>query len=345
MAGWAVRCNPVLLVVTDERCADHTAGTHHPERPDRLWAALDGVARAGFADALEYVTPRPATDEDLTLVHTAELVSHVRSVGDAGGGRLDPDTVMNDASLDAALLAAGSVLTAVDRLLDDARLHGAYCVVRPPGHHATADRSMGFCLFNSVAIAAASRAHAGEKVAIVDIDAHHGNGTQDIFVRDPRVFYASVHQSPLYPGTGALTERGEDAGIGTTVNVPLPPGATGDIARRAIDDVIGPAIGDFGPDWLFVSAGYDGHRADPITDLGYTSTDIGDLMGALGTLVPPARTVVVLEGGYDLDAVRDSSSAVVARLLGENLRPEPSGEGGPGREIVDLARRLHREQG
>ena len=332
----------VLLVVTHERCADHTAGSNHPERPDRLWAALDGVAQAGFDDAIEYLTPRMATDAELGLVHTDDLIAQVRGVGAQGGGRLDPDTVMNEASLDAALLAAGSVLTAVDALVDEPRLEGAYCVVRPPGHHATPSRSMGFCLFNSVAVAAAGRAELGERVAIVDIDAHHGNGTQDIFLADPRVLYASIHQSPLYPGTGHLDERGVGDAVGTTINVPLPAGATGDVARASLDEVIVPVIADFAPDWLFVSAGYDGHRADPITDLGYTSADIGDLMATLQGLAPANRTVVVLEGGYDLDAVRDSSAAVVAQLLGESHRPEAPTSGGPGLEIVAAARRLHR---
>ncbi len=334
----------VLLVVTDERCAAHTAGSHHPERPDRLRAALDGVAQAGLGDALEYIAPRMATDADLGLVHTDDLIASVRAVAARGGGRLDPDTVMNEASLDAALLAAGAVLTAVDALVGEPGHSGAYCVVRPPGHHSTPSKSMGFCLFNSVAVAAASRAELGERVAIVDIDAHHGNGTQDIFIADPRVLYASIHQSPLYPGTGRLDERGTGDAIGTTINLPLPPGATGDVARAALDEVIVPVIADFAPDWLFVSAGYDGHRADPITDLGYTSADVGDMMATLQGLVPGDRIVVVLEGGYDLDAVRDCSAAVVARLLGETHRPEAPTSGGPGLEIVAAARRLHRDR-
>jgi acetoin utilization deacetylase AcuC-like enzyme len=333
----------VLLVVTDERCADHVAGRSHPERPDRLWAAMEGVRGAGVTDALEMMVPSKVADSDLARVHTAELIDHVRAVAAKGGGRLDPDTVMNEASLAAAELAAGSVFTAIEQLRSRTDLNASYCVVRPPGHHATAGRSMGFCLFNSVAVAAAARVAEGERVAIVDIDAHHGNGTQDIFAAEPNVLYASIHQSPLYPGSGALTEQGIGAGIGTTINLPLPPGATGDVARAGIDEVIGPAVADFAPDWLLVSAGYDGHRADPITDLGYTSADVADLVANLRTLAPARRRVVVLEGGYDLDAVRDCSAAVTAELVGARHRPEAPTSGGPGAEIVAEARRLRRE--
>ncbi len=335
--GYAPR---VLLLVTDERCIAHSAGAKHPERPDRLVAALDGVGRAGIDDALQWQVPRRATFEELARVHDAELLASIRAIDSAGGGRVDPDTAMNEASLEAALLAAGSVLTAVEEL-SAGKSEGAYCVVRPPGHHATASRSMGFCLFNSVAVAAAHLADQGERVAIVDIDAHHGNGTQDIFYTDPRVLYASIHQSPLYPGTGAAAELGEGDAIGTNINVPVPPGATGDIARSAIDDVIGPAIERFAPTWVFISAGYDGHRADPITELGYSSADMADLVGAIAALGSDGRIVTVLEGGYDLDAIRDSSAAVAARLVGVQHRPEAPTSGGPGLEAVASARRLH----
>jgi len=200
---------------------------------------------------------------------------------------------------------------------------------------------MGFCLFNSVAVAAAALAEAGERVAIIDIDAHHGNGTQDIFFANPDVLFASIHQSPLYPGTGRLHDVGAGAGTGTTINVPLPPGATGDVARAAIDRVIGPAIERFGATWILISAGYDGHRNDPITDLGYTSADIADLVGAVTALVGRGRVVTVLEGGYDLDAIRLSSAAVTAQLVGESFRPEPATDGGPGMGIVDAAAEIH----
>jgi acetoin utilization deacetylase AcuC-like enzyme len=200
---------------------------------------------------------------------------------------------------------------------------------------------MGFCLFNNVAVAAAVLAGRGERVLVVDYDAHHGNGTQGTFYDDPRVAYVSVHQHPLYPGTGSVLETGADEGQGTTANVPVPPGATGDVFRAAVADVVVPLAEDFRPTWLLLSAGFDAHRRDPLTDLGLTSGDYADVTADLLALVPPGRRLVFLEGGYDLEALRDSTAAVLVALAGERLRPEAPTSGGPGREVVDAAAVAH----
>ena len=335
-----------MLVITDDRFLDHDTGYRHPERPDRLRAALAGIADVDTELLAEGRSPRRAERNELELVHSGAMIDRVSAIAEGGGGHLDADTPMGPASFDAARLAAGAVLTAVELLAAGAESGGsagggdseAYCIVRPPGHHATPSTSMGFCLFNSVAVAAAGLAAGGQRVAIVDVDAHHGNGTQDVFLDRDDVLYASIHQYPLYPGTGALRERGIGAGEGFTVNVPLPPGATGNTARAALDEVIVPAVERFAPDWVLISAGYDGHRADPLTGLGYSASDYGDFVRRLMPLAP--RTVAVLEGGYDLDATRASSYAVTGALLGLDLHPEPASAAGPGMEVVEAAARL-----
>ncbi len=321
--------------------AAHDAGPGHPEHPDRLAAALTGIESVHLGDDLISVEPVAATLEEVAVVHDPAFVNALERFCAQGGGQIDGDTRAGRDSWRAALLAVGAGLDAVRRLRDG-QAEAAFCAVRPPGHHATPTRAMGFCLFNNLAVCAASLAAEGERVVIVDWDAHHGNGTQDAFWADPRVLYVSLHQWPLYPGTGRLEETGEGAGTGLTVNLPLPPGATGDVYGAAFDEVVEPAADAFDPTWVLVSAGFDAHRACPLTSLGLSAGDYADLGRRSAALAPPGRCVAFLEGGYDLVALEASVAACVGALAGVEHRPEPATHGGPGRPVVDEAARLRR---
>jgi len=331
-----------VLFATHERFLDHDSGAGHPERPARLQAVSGGLVAAGLGDAVVPVVPVVASGEDLARVHPDAYRRALESFCGAGGGYLDGDTHVGRASWEAAGLAAGAGLEVIAHL-DRGEGEVGFCAVRPPGHHALASRAMGFCLFNNVAVAAAHLTARGERVAIVDYDAHHGNGTQALFWTDPDVFFVSLHEWPQYPGTGRLDEVGAGAGLGTTLNLPLPSGATGDVYRRAVEEVVIPALTAWEPTWLLISAGFDAHRLDPLTDMGLTSGDYADLSTLLAPLVLPGRRLLFLEGGYDLDALSSCTGAVLSSLVGGGLyRPERATNGGPGAEVCAAALNMAR---
>lgn len=309
-------------------------GGSHPERPARITAVLQGIGDLRLGGDLVTVEPVAVDRADLARVHSERYLDELEAFALRGGGSLDPDTYVTPTSWDAACAAAGAGLAAVAALRD--RGDGvAFAVARPPGHHAERGRGMGFCLINNVAVTAAALRAAGERVLIVDWDVHHGNGTQEIFWDEPGVLYVSTHQWPLYPGTGTPQEVGGPDAIGSTLNLPVPPGATGDVLRLALEEVAAPAVEGFRPDWVLISCGFDAHRADPLAELALSSADFADLARTVAAFAPrPGRTLLFLEGGYDMTAVRRSAAATVAALLGDTASPEDPTFGGPGSDAV-----------
>jgi acetoin utilization deacetylase AcuC-like enzyme len=299
---------PPAAVVYDPIFLEHRA-EGHPERPERLTAIMRALA--ALPD-LRRLAPRAATPAELELVHTAAHVERMRALSASGGGRVDPDTYVTPRTFEVARHAVGALLAAADEIAAG-RARNAFCAVRPPGHHATRDRAMGFCIFNQVAVAAryVQARTAWKKVLIVDFDVHHGNGTQDIFYRDDSVFYLSVHRAPFYPGTGAASERGS----GTTLNLPFAPGTPRAEILGAWETAVRRVGREFAPDFVLVSAGFDAYRDDPIGGLGYEVDDYRRLMEVVVEVAPPGRVVSALEGGYNLDALGACAAAHLAPLL------------------------------
>ena len=310
---------PDVGLVLDRRFEEHDTGPHHVERPARLERVRGGLEERGLARRCRRIPLERASDEVLCRVHRIEHVRAVEEACAAGVRMLDADTAVGRNSAEIARIAAGTTV-ALCREVARGTLRAGFAAVRPPGHHAESDRAMGFCLFNNVAVAAAHlRAEEGvERVLIVDWDVHHGNGTQHAFEEDPTVFYFSVHQFPLYPGTGGPRETGSGAGKGATLNCPIPPGAGDAEFLGALGDRLVPAADAFRPDFVLVSAGFDPHAADPLASLEVTTPAFAEATRIVRDLAERhagGRIVSVLEGGYHLEALEECVSVHVAALL------------------------------
>ena len=329
-----------ILFLTNDLCFDHHPGRQHPERPERLSAVQEGAVLSELGNSLVQVEAELIDRNEILKVHDSRFIQELEKVDAQGGGRIDPDTKMSEHSWRAAQISAGAGIQAV-RELSEGSYEAAFCAVRPPGHHATSNQSIGFCFLNNVAIDANHLVNTGQKVLIVDYDAHHGNGTQDIFYEEPNVLFVSFHQWPLYPGTGRTEETGAGQGQGTTMNLPLPTRTTGDHYRKAWEEIIQPKVALFNPSWLIISAGFDSHRNDPVASLGLTSGDYADLTSEIIKAVPSGRRLVFLEGGYDLEALRLSTAAVLRTLAGDPLYPEKPTQNGPGKEAVESIAQFH----
>jgi len=326
-----------LLLLDDPIFDAHRPLGHHPERPERLKAARAAIE--GLPVAWDRVTAREASADELALVHDAKYVAAAEKLRGVSG-YLDPDTYVSTESIAAARTAAGGLIALVDRVIDENT--GGVALVRPPGHHARRARAMGFCLFNNIAVAAAHARKSGiGRVAIVDWDVHHGNGTQEAFYEDPTVLYISTHQFPFYPGTGAVTETGAGAGVGYTINVPMHAGAGDGEYRAAFDRIVAPALESFAPELVLVSAGFDAAARDPLAEMNVTAEGFGYMAHVVGEAARSAkgRIALVLEGGYDLTSLEEGLAHSIAGAFEDDAAPVPSLDSDDVEEAARIASR------
>lgn len=307
-----------IAFVYHEACLAHDCGPDHPERPDRIRAVRDHLERAGLLASLTEIRPDPCPLESIARVHPVRYIEAIRQACRRAPLRLDPDTVVSPGSWEAALLSAGGALEGCAAVVSG-RSSAAFVCTRPPGHHAEADRAMGFCLFNNAAVATRYLQEAWRvaRVFIVDWDVHHGNGTQHLFEEDDTVFYFSTHQFPFYPGTGSRDEKGRGPGAGFTMNVPLPAGSGDREYLQVFGDVLRPAIDRFRPEMILISAGFDAHRADPLAGMTLTEAGYAGMTRILKEAADQhcgGRIVSLLEGGYDLAALGASVEAHLREL-------------------------------
>ncbi|MFC1624086.1 histone deacetylase [Candidatus Omnitrophota bacterium] len=297
----------------------HDTGPHHPERASRLQAILRRLQKTKLIEKLRLVEPGSASIEDITLVHPRDYVSSIKDKCRDGCTNLDADTVISEKSFEAALFAAGAVMKGID-LIFDGEIDNAFCMVRPPGHHARPSQAMGFCLFNNVAIAARfiQKKYKLNRILILDWDVHHGNGTEEIFYKDPSVFYISLHQYPHYPGTGSKEDIGEGKGKGFNLNIPMPSGSGDTDYINAFQDVIAPALKEFKPEFILISAGFDGHKDDPLSTINLTEDGykrMTEILKAMASTYTGNKLLSVLEGGYNLLSLSNSIEQHLLALM------------------------------
>jgi len=332
-----------LYVIDDARFDAHAAASPHPEQPARLGAIRRGLVSTLRDGGAIPLTPRPASMEELLAVHSAEHLEDLQQTLARGRGVIDEDTFFSPGTHEATWLAAGGAARLAEQLLDSDESAACVLAARPPGHHATRTEAMGFCLLNNVAVAAAAALKRGaERVAILDWDVHHGNGTQDIFADDPRVLFISLHQWPLYPGSGGSAQVGRGPGLGRTVNLPLARGGTGRDYAAAMRRVALPVLEQFRPELLLVSCGFDAHRDDPLAGMQLEDDDYGaltNMMFDVADRVGAPRLGMLLEGGYDLGALERAGYGVAQALLGRRFELESKRPTLENERMIDQTRR------